>query len=103
MRWVWITAMIAGALCLAASEAWADAMTFTFRTDGGSTNAICGDTLTVATTPVVDPTSGTVSLASDGTFTYTPDADFHGTDTFVYQISDGAETDTRTPAGSGRQ
>ena len=31
-----------------------------------------GDTLTVNTTPVTDPTNGTVVINTDGTFTYTP-------------------------------
>ncbi|MEM6300089.1 MAG: cadherin-like domain-containing protein, partial [Pseudomonadota bacterium] len=33
--------------------------------------------------------NGTLVLNSDGTFTYTPDADFTGVDTFVYEVSDG--------------
>ena len=35
------------------------------------------------------PTHGTLSLATDGSFVYTPDADFFGTDTFEYRASDG--------------
>jgi VCBS repeat-containing protein len=34
------------------------------------------------------PANGTVVLNADGTFTYTPDADFNGTDTFTYQVTD---------------
>jgi VCBS repeat-containing protein len=45
------------------------------------------DTLTV--TLADSPTHGTVSLDSDGSFTYSPDADFAGTDTFTYTIYDG--------------
>jgi VCBS repeat-containing protein len=37
---------------------------------------------------------GTVSVNPEGSFTYTPDLDFHGTDTFEYTVSDGEETDT---------
>jgi beta-lactamase regulating signal transducer with metallopeptidase domain len=48
-----------------------------------------GDTLTVSTTPVRDVTDGTLTLGSDGSFTYAPDRDFFGTDSFVYQVSDG--------------
>ncbi|MEO1298257.1 MAG: Ig-like domain-containing protein, partial [Cyanobacteria bacterium J06636_16] len=47
------------------------------------------DPLTVVTTPIGSPNNGTVSLNSDGTFTYTPTAGFTGTDSFVYEISDG--------------
>ncbi len=32
---------------------------------------------------------GTLSLQTDGTFTYTPDANFHGTDSFTYKAYDG--------------
>ena len=35
------------------------------------------------------PQNGSVTLLSDGSFTYTPDADFFGTDSFTYVVSDG--------------
>ena len=35
-----------------------------------------------------DPSDGTVAINGDGTVTYTPDADFNGTDTFVYEVCD---------------
>ncbi|XGV98850.1 MAG: Ig-like domain-containing protein [Leptolyngbya sp. BL-A-14] len=35
------------------------------------------------------PTSGSVVFNSNGTFTYTPNANFVGTDSFTYQASDG--------------
>src|SRR4051812_43438316 len=38
---------------------------------------------------VTGPANGTVSLAADGSLVYTPAANFHGTDSFVYQASDG--------------
>ena len=38
---------------------------------------------------VTPPAHGVVSLAADGSFTYTPDADFNGADSFTYQASDG--------------
>ena len=44
-----------------------------------------------------DPANGVVSLKPDGTFDYTPDANFNGQDSFVYTISDGnGGTDTAT-------
>ncbi len=46
-----------------------------------------GDTLTVTAT--VQPAHGTLALSSNGSFTYTPDADFEGTDTFKYKANDG--------------
>lgn len=35
------------------------------------------------------PSDGTVVLATDGTFTYTPNADYYGRDSFTYMASDG--------------
>lgn len=46
------------------------------------------DILTVNTTPVVDVTNGILSLNADGSFTYTPDPGFFGTDSFTYQACD---------------
>jgi hypothetical protein len=56
-----------------------------------------GDTLTVSATPVTDVANGTLVLDTDGTFTYTPDADFNGVDRFVYTLDDG-NGGTDTPA-----
>ena len=50
-------------------------------------------------TPVshTDPDNGAVTLKPDGTFDYTPDANFDGQDSFVYTVSDGkGGTDTAT-------
>ena len=38
-----------------------------------------------------DPANGTLVMAADGTFTYTPDADFTGTDSFTFSANDGAD------------
>ncbi|MGV0795305.1 Ig-like domain-containing protein, partial [Mycolicibacterium sp. XJ1819] len=35
------------------------------------------------------PANGTLVLNADGSFTYTPDDDFYGTDTFTYLANDG--------------
>ena len=40
------------------------------------------------------PSHGTLTLNADGSFSYTPAADFHGTDTFTYQATDGTELST---------
>ena len=37
---------------------------------------------------VTQPTNGTVTLAADGSFTYTPVTGFVGTDTFTYRAAD---------------
>lgn len=47
-----------------------------------------GDPLTVSQNLLQSPAHGTVTLAVDGSFTYTPAAFFSGTDTLVYQIED---------------
>ncbi len=47
-----------------------------------------GGPITVATTPIAVPTNGGVVLNADGSFTYTPNLNFIGTDTFVYEIED---------------
>ncbi|MEL6762763.1 MAG: Ig-like domain-containing protein, partial [Cyanobacteria bacterium J06607_6] len=53
-----------------------------------------GDALTAAL--ISGPSSGSVTLNSDGSFTYTPNAGFSGDDSFTYQANDG--TDDSSPA-----
>ncbi|MCA0422558.1 MAG: tandem-95 repeat protein [Proteobacteria bacterium] len=54
-----------------------------------------GDTLTFTQTSAA--ANGTVSLATDGSFSYTPNTGFSGTDTFTYSVSDGnGGSDTAT-------
>lgn len=50
-------------------------------------NAVDGDTLT--TTVVSQPSNGQVALNTDGSFSYTPNSDFAGTDAFAYVANDG--------------
>jgi VCBS repeat-containing protein len=38
---------------------------------------------------VSGPLNGSLSLSTDGSFTYTPDANFNGTDSFTYSANDG--------------
>ncbi len=60
-----------------------------------------GDSLFVATTPLVDATNGTLTLNPDGTFTYIPDAGFEGVDSFTYVVCDNGNPvlcDTATVA-----
>jgi len=47
-------------------------------------------------TAVLDsgPTNGVLTLNSDGSFEYTPDADFTGTDSFSYYANDGTNDST---------
>jgi hypothetical protein len=46
-----------------------------------------GGALLVDTTPVVAPANGILSLAADGSFTYTPTPGFTGSDTFTYRVT----------------
>ena len=64
----------------------------------GNDNDPEGDTLTVtqingapisAGGPGIAVTGGIVTLAADGTLTFTPNADFHGAPSFSYTVADG--------------
>jgi hypothetical protein len=58
-----------------------------FDPDGDSLEAL----------PGVDPANGTLSLNDDGSFSYTPNENFHGQDVFTYLSSDGrGAVDTAT-------
>jgi len=51
----------------------------------------------LAVTTVTQGTSGSVTINSDSTLTYTPNANFYGTDVFTYTVRDGkGGTDTGT-------
>ena len=55
-----------------------------------------GDSLSVQLrTP---PTNGAAQVQADGAITYTPAADYHGTDGFTYTVSDRTHADTATVA-----
>lgn len=58
----------------------------------GATNE--GDTLSVSSLGTAS--NGAVSLNADGTVTYAPDADFIGSDSFSYVLTDGTDTSTAT-------
>jgi VCBS repeat-containing protein len=70
-----------------------------------------GDSLTALL--VAGPQHGSLALNPDGSFTYTPDADYNGGDSFTYRASDGASQSAVTtvnltvnpvsdaPAGNG--
>jgi gliding motility-associated-like protein len=53
-----------------------------FDTDPDST------TLTIDTTQVIGPNNGTVVVHPDGSFTYTPNENYYGLDTFIVEICD---------------
>ena len=41
-----------------------------------------------------NPTNGTATIDLDGNIVYSPNTNFNGTDSFIYEISDGSATDT---------
>jgi VCBS repeat-containing protein len=53
-----------------------------------------GDLLTAEV--ATEPDHGVLELQEDGSFTYTPDSGFAGTDSFTYTVSDGAGSATGT-------
>ncbi|MBF4467754.1 cadherin-like domain-containing protein, partial [Flavobacterium sp. LC2016-12] len=54
------------------------------------------DALTVVAGTFTTTQGGTLTLAADGSYTYMPAANFHGTDTVNYTVSDGTLTDIGT-------
>jgi Tol biopolymer transport system component len=54
----------------------------------GNDNDVEGDPLTVAL--LSDVNEGSLTLTMDGSFAYTPNADYSGTDTFSYRANDGS-------------
>jgi VCBS repeat-containing protein len=54
---------------------------------GNDSDPDSGDTLTA--TQVTGPAHGTLTLNPNGSFTYTPAANYNGPDSFIYQASDG--------------
>ncbi|ELR73782.1 hypothetical protein C900_01392 [Fulvivirga imtechensis AK7] len=52
------------------------------------------DTEATSLTAILEsgPSNGTLALNADGSFTYTPEADFNGSDSFTYRANDGSNT-----------
>src|SRR5262249_45052319 len=46
--------------------------------------------------PATSPAHGSVSLAANGSFDYTPDAGYSGNDSFTYSVTDGFASSTAT-------
>jgi hypothetical protein len=65
--------------------------------DGNLNSATANTTCANGSTGCADPTNGTLLNNGDGTFNYTPDLNFNGSDSFVYEICDtGPLCDTAT-------
>jgi VCBS repeat-containing protein len=48
------------------------------------------DSSTLTYSKIANPTNGTVTVSSNGAYTYTPNANFNGTDSFTFKANDGA-------------
>ena len=64
----------------------------TVTTPGILTNDVLGDGSTKTAHLVSSTANGILTLAEDGSFTYGPNLDFNGADTFVYNFDDGVAT-----------
>ena len=47
-----------------------------------------GNTLTLNTAPTIRPIHGSLTISSNGTYTYIPDPNYNGSDTFSYEVCD---------------
>ncbi|MEZ9390184.1 Ig-like domain-containing protein, partial [Vibrio lentus] len=58
----------------------------------GSINVLDNDTFgeNASVTGVTQGTNGTVTFNADGTVTYTPNEDYHGSDSFTYTVTTAA-------------
>jgi gliding motility-associated-like protein len=57
-------------------------------TDAGDSDPVEGTPLTANTTPLSGPAHGTITVNANGTYTYTPTANYNGTDQVVISICD---------------
>ncbi|MEA2887182.1 MAG: large repetitive protein [Bradyrhizobium sp.] len=56
----------------------------------GTLSARDVDSASLTYSRIADATHGSVTVNADGTFSYTPNADFNGNDSFTYKANDGA-------------
>ncbi len=71
-----------------AEDASVSGNVLTDDTGSGVDSDIDGDSLSVSLTPIVDVTNGSLMLAADGSFTYTPNLGFNGFGSFTYELRD---------------
>ncbi|MCA0982865.1 tandem-95 repeat protein [Halobacillus yeomjeoni] len=77
------------------TEDYSDA-TFKNETISGKVEGADADGDPLTYTKETDPSNGTVTVKEDGTWSYTPNTDYVGTDVFKVQVSDGKSTVTST-------
>ncbi|MEQ1727785.1 MAG: Ig-like domain-containing protein, partial [Vicinamibacterales bacterium] len=71
-------------------------VTFNVLTGANGAAADNFESPAAAVTSITQPANGSATFAANGTVTYTPNADFHGTDTFTYTVTSGGVTETTT-------
>ena len=55
----------------------------------GSVTCTDVDNITLTYSKVSNPSHGTVTVNSNGTFTYAPSANYNGSDSFTFKVNDG--------------
>ncbi|MEA5543719.1 Ig-like domain-containing protein [Limnoraphis robusta CCNP1324] len=60
-------------------------------TEGIISNDIDDDGDELTATLITEPSNGSLTFNPDGTFNYTPNLDFTGSDSFTYQVNDGTD------------
>lgn len=71
-----------------------DTLAITTKTKGVLANDIDDDDDDFLVTANTEPTNGNLVMNKNGTFTYTPNANFAGTDEFTYTITDATELES---------
>ncbi len=70
------------------------ALTVATKANGVLGNDTDGDGDTLSAVSFTNPSHGTLTANTDGTFTYTPAANFNGQDSFTYKANDGTTDST---------
>ncbi len=93
-----VTITVTNTTPVAADDAWSLGKngTLSVPAPGVLSNDSDADGDSLAAVLVSGPANGSLSLAADGSFTYTPDTGFAGTDSFSYSAGDGISTSTAT-------
>jgi VCBS repeat-containing protein len=84
-----ISATNAAPLCTADSSSGAEDTDQT-----GTVTCSDGDDDDLTYTKVANPTHGTATVDTDGAWTYSPDPDYHGSDSFTFRANDGSVNST---------
>ena len=85
-----VTAVNDAPVAVADSYSTAEDTALTVAAPGVLANDTDADGNPLTAIKVTDPAHGTLTLNGDGSFSYTPAADYSGADSFTYKASDGA-------------